>query len=429
MVRLALRAPFDRLRSDCSPRTLRCMAAARAAGAGCAADVEWIVRPTALLRRAQARYGEPFTLRTAWSDAPLVLVTDPEEIKRAYAAPPDVLQGGDSAAFLEPFVGPPLDPDPARRRAPAPAPAGAAAVPRRGAQALDGRRSPRSRTRSSTRGCPGSRCRRSPRMQALTLEVIQRVIFGSRDPELRDALREALDLTGSTPRLIAMSLRQRDVGPYARFLRAVERIDELRLRPHRRRRRRRLDPRPARGLRRDPRGAARPARDAARRRPRDDGDRARLGARAARPPPRTDLNDDAHIDAAVKEVLRTRPVLSITARKTLQPYRARRLHAPARRLRRRPACTSRTAAPAPSVRPAALPRRHAGAVHVRPVRRRHAPLPRRRVRRAGDARGAPSGRSTVHAAPRRAQGERMRRRSVTLAPARGRLDHSANPLA
>ena len=58
-----------------------------------------------------------------------------------------------------------------------------------------------------------------------------------------------------------------------------------RLRAHRRGGRRRLDPRPAQGLRRDPRGAARPARDAARRRPRDDRDRARLGARAARPPP------------------------------------------------------------------------------------------------------------------------------------------------
>ena len=28
-----------------------------------------------------------------------------------------------------------------------------------------------------------------PRMQAVTLEVIQRVIFGSRDPELKHALR------------------------------------------------------------------------------------------------------------------------------------------------------------------------------------------------------------------------------------------------
>ena len=49
--------------------------------------VEWIVRPTALLRRAHARYGEPFTLRTAWMDAPLVLTSDPDEIKRVYAAP------------------------------------------------------------------------------------------------------------------------------------------------------------------------------------------------------------------------------------------------------------------------------------------------------------------------------------------------------
>ena len=59
--------------------------------------VEWIVRPTALLRRAQARYGEPFTLRTAWSDAPLVLTSDPDEINRIYAAPPDVLRAGDSS--------------------------------------------------------------------------------------------------------------------------------------------------------------------------------------------------------------------------------------------------------------------------------------------------------------------------------------------
>src|SRR5436190_4007914 len=68
--------------------------------------VEWIVRPTALLRRAQARYGEPFTVRTAYWDAPLVLVSDPQEIERVFKAPPDVLAGGEGAAFLEPFVGP-----------------------------------------------------------------------------------------------------------------------------------------------------------------------------------------------------------------------------------------------------------------------------------------------------------------------------------
>ena len=52
---------------------------------------EWIVRPTALLRRCHARYGEPFTLRIGWSDAPMVLVSDPADIKRIFAADPSVL--------------------------------------------------------------------------------------------------------------------------------------------------------------------------------------------------------------------------------------------------------------------------------------------------------------------------------------------------
>ncbi len=73
---------------------------------------------------------------------------------------------------------------------------------------------------------PGEPLKTLPRMQAITLEVIQRVIFGSRDPELRDALRAALDMTGSTPRLIAMSLVT-SARTLRRFLSAVARIDEL----------------------------------------------------------------------------------------------------------------------------------------------------------------------------------------------------------
>ena len=68
--------------------------------------IEWIARPTDLLRRSAARYGEPFTLRTLWADAPMVLVSDPETIKRVYAAPPEALRGGASSTVLEPFAGP-----------------------------------------------------------------------------------------------------------------------------------------------------------------------------------------------------------------------------------------------------------------------------------------------------------------------------------
>ena len=261
-------------------------------------------------------------------------------------------------------------------------------------------------------------------MQALTLEVIQRVIFGSRDPELRDALREALDLTGSTAAaggdVAARAGRRSRARCRARASSASTRcVDAARMR-RAAGRRGRLDPRPRSR-----------ASGATREELRDQlvtllaaGHETTATAlawaleRLARHPA-TDLSDDAHIDAAVKEVLRTRPVLSITARKTLQPYRAGRLHAPARRLRRR--------LPVPR----APPRRH----RLRPARASStARQTRTRSSRSAAARAAASAprsprwrcarcsersHNASHLRPDRAQGERMRRRSVTLAPARG----------
>ncbi len=167
--------------------------------------VEWIVRPTALLRRAQERYGEPFTLRTAWMDAPLVLTSDPQEIKRIYAAPPDVLQAGDSSAILEPFVGRNSvlilhgDEHLRQRRLMLP--------PFHGEQLKRWAATVAEITHRELDTWPANTTVKTlPRMQRITLEVIQRVIFGSRDTELRDALRHALDITGSMPDLIAMSL-------------------------------------------------------------------------------------------------------------------------------------------------------------------------------------------------------------------------------
>ena len=59
------------------------------------------LRPTALLRRCHARHGEPFTLRLAWMDGPLVLVSDPADVKRLFGGDPGVLRGGASSAVLE----------------------------------------------------------------------------------------------------------------------------------------------------------------------------------------------------------------------------------------------------------------------------------------------------------------------------------------
>jgi cytochrome P450 len=358
--------------------------------------IEWIVRPTALLRRAQRRYGEPFTLRTAWMDAPLVLTSDPQEIKRIYAAPPDVLQAGDSSAILEPFVGrnsvlilhgdahlrqrrlmlPPFHGEQLKRWA--------ATVARITHQELD-------------TWPTGTTVKTLPRMQRITLEVIQRVIFGSRDAELRDALRTALDITGSMPDLIAMSL----FGPHKRFLKAVARIDALVY------------------ARIDAAGDGDSILDvlkrsgATREELRDElvtllaaGHETTATAlawaceRLAREQPRLDTDQD--IDAFVKHVLTTRPVLSITARRTLQPYPLQGHTVPEGVYVAACIYLAHRRPDAPFIPFGGGTRRCLGAAF--------ATLEMREVIRAVHQRFALT--------PDRPDGERMRRRSVVLAPSR-----------
>jgi cytochrome P450 family 135 len=184
--------------------------------------VEWVARPTAFLRRCRARHGDPFTIRVGWMDAPTVLVSDPEEIRRIFTAGPDVLRGGSSSTVLEPFAGP------------------SSILVLDGAEHLRGRRlllppfhgEALARWRDTVaalahaeldRWEPGAPLRTHPRMRALTLDVILRVVLGPVErPELRAAIRRALDMTTSLPRLVAMSLSRRTWGP---FLRAVRDLD------------------------------------------------------------------------------------------------------------------------------------------------------------------------------------------------------------
>ena len=285
--------------------------------------IEWIARPTALLRRAAARHGEPFTLRTLWADAPMVLVSDPETIRRVYAAPPEQLRGGASSTVLEPFAGPSsillthgethlrqrklvLPPFHGRRmeehRA---AVAGLAAA-------------------EVARWVPGTPLRTLPRMQALTLDVILRVVLGAPDPRLREAIRGALDMATSLARLVTLSLVPRGSPPWRGFEAAVARVDGL---LHAAIRERRpsgavLDELIAAGASEDE------LRDQvvtllAAGHETTAGSLAWALERLARHPhvtARLRDGDEAYLDATVKEVLRTRPVLTITPRKVLEPF-------------------------------------------------------------------------------------------------------------
>ena len=157
--------------------------------------VEWIARPTAFLRRCQARHGEPFTVRVAWADAPMVLVSDPDSIRRVFTAGPETLQGGSSSTVLEPFAGPSSilvlsGPEHLRQRKLLLSPFHGEALARWRETIAELARA------EVARWEPGAPLRTHARMQDLTLDVILRVTFGERPrPELRAAIRRALGMT------------------------------------------------------------------------------------------------------------------------------------------------------------------------------------------------------------------------------------------
>src|SRR3954469_3478353 len=64
----------------------------------------WWNRPTGYMERCRARYGKRFTIRLP-SQPPFVMISEPEEIKQIFQAPPDVLHPGEGARILEPVVG------------------------------------------------------------------------------------------------------------------------------------------------------------------------------------------------------------------------------------------------------------------------------------------------------------------------------------
>jgi cytochrome P450 len=66
--------------------------------------IGWWTRPTAFLERCRARYGRRFTIRLL-AQSPFVVLSDPDEIRAVFQAPPDVLHPGEGAHILEPLVG------------------------------------------------------------------------------------------------------------------------------------------------------------------------------------------------------------------------------------------------------------------------------------------------------------------------------------
>ncbi len=298
--------------------------------------VGWTVRPAAFLRRVHERFGDPVTIRTYWTDEPMVLVSHPDAVREVFRLDPAVAPAGQSWEFLRPFAGPHsilvLDGDEHLRER------RLIQTPFHGERMRAFRPAVAELAREELCGWSG-RVVTLERMKHLTLETILRIVFGVRGEqeaaELRDAVHGTLDTVRSMPRMLAMSLVQRDLGPrspWGRFRLAVERFDSLLLDVVARRR---AEPGSDSMLsllleQRDEHGN--PPSD---RHLRDqlvallaaghDTSAASLSwafERLARHPnvqARLRDGDPDYLDAVVKEVLRVRPALTIAPRRLLKP--------------------------------------------------------------------------------------------------------------
>lgn len=192
-------------------------------------------RPLAFLERCRARYGKRFTVRFPASP-PFVILSDPEQIKEVFVAPPDVLHPGEGARVLEPLVGKNsvilLDERPhmEQRKLLLPAFHGERMARLAGLMEEVAQREVESWPRDSV-------FELQPGMQRLTLEIILRAVFGLDPGERLDAVRESLarmlafgdkpislmppDPDGRLARILER------VGPFAEFVRLQERVDEL----------------------------------------------------------------------------------------------------------------------------------------------------------------------------------------------------------
>jgi cytochrome P450 len=190
--------------------------------------MRWWTRPVPFFERCRARYGQRFTVRLL-ALPPFVMLTDPDEVKQVFTAPAEVLHPGSGARILEPVIGRNsvilLDEDAhlAQRRLMLPAFHGEQVA--RLAEVM-----------AEVAAAQVERWPRDepvalhPRLQALTLEVILRTVFGldegTRLERLRGHMTDVLAV-GTSPVSLLPPL-QHDLGPvtpWGRFLRTRAAVD------------------------------------------------------------------------------------------------------------------------------------------------------------------------------------------------------------
>jgi cytochrome P450 family 135 len=162
----------------------------------------WITRPGPFSRRLRARYGDTFMLHVE-PRAPWVVVSHPDHVKQVFTGDPNVLHAGEGNAILRPLLGARsvllLDgPEHMRERK-------TLLPPFHGERMQAYGETIRSIAEAEVASWPaGEPIAIRPRMQSLTLDVIMRAVFGSRDERLREMLASMLDVMGDPARMMLM---------------------------------------------------------------------------------------------------------------------------------------------------------------------------------------------------------------------------------
>jgi cytochrome P450 family 135 len=183
-----------------------------------------------MLRQCHERYGDTFQLQIAY-EGTWVFLTDPEDVKKVFTGDPSKLHAGEANRILLPVVGPNslllLDRDEHMEHRKLLLP------PFHGKRMQAyGDLMAEIAAAEIERWPLGEPYRLRPRMQAITLEIILRAVFGMTEGErlgkLREELRRLLDMVTDPKRMLFLLLmgpeRIRDFGP---FKRDIERVDRL----------------------------------------------------------------------------------------------------------------------------------------------------------------------------------------------------------
>jgi cytochrome P450 len=191
----------------------------------------WLLRPIAFMESNRRRYGDAFSVQFLGFERPMVMVSDPEAIRALYTAHEHGLPPGRSIALL-PVMGPGSvlllegSEHLARRKLMLP--------PFHGERMRSYEATVREVTEREVDGWSrDSTFALHPRMQAITLEVILKAVFGVTDPVRSERLRERLPLLlGETSSValqfrVLLSRRFRRSNPLARLDELLREIDEL----------------------------------------------------------------------------------------------------------------------------------------------------------------------------------------------------------